>query len=285
MRTQRAGVDFRRVAQTVFAGSTLSASLVIGGGLQAAGLHSQGTHDSVIAVRSSEETAAPGRRPISSRIASARKPIKLAEPAAATTPAPEAAAERPAVATAESDLAAKAPASGPIADAPRQQDATPEVLAAAAPAVAPVMVDGFLYPPSVVADSGANAPARLAAPAVTLQVTESLPQATRGGAIEWRLKLCNTGSEPATNVTAVLFFADGIEPVAATGATASLAAGEVRFEPLEALGPGEIVELQVTGVGTSAGDVQYRAEVVSSDLHEAIAQDGVIQVTDTPASR
>lgn len=141
------------------------------------------------------------------------------------------------------------------------------------------MVDGFLYPPSVVADSGANAPPQLASPAITLQITESLPEARRGGAIEWQLKLCNTGSEPATNVTAVLFFADGIEPVAASGATASLAAGEVRFAPLETLGPGEIVELQVTGVGTSSGDVEYRAEVVSSDLPKAIAHDGVIQVT------
>ena len=78
---------------------------------------------------------------------------------------------------------------------------------------------------------------------------------------------------------AVLFFADGIEPVAASGATASLGAGEVRFDPLETLAPGEIVELQVTGVGTSSGDVQYRAEVVSSDLPETIAHDGVIQVT------
>ena len=142
-----------------------------------------------------------------------------------------------------------------------------------------MMVDGFLYPPSVVADSGANAPAQLAAPAITLQVTESLPEAQRGGHIEWRLKLCNAGSEPATDVHAVLFFADGIEPVAASGATASLGAGEVRFDPLETLGPGEIVELQVTGVGTSSGDVQYRAEVVSSDLPETIAHDGVIQVT------
>jgi hypothetical protein len=268
------------VAQTVFSGSTLSVALLIGGGLQAAAPPSQGTQTTVIAVRSSEATAASGRRPISSRIALARKPIRRAEPPTATTPAVEAAATTAAVAPPQSEIATHAPASGPVADAaPQQLDATPEVPAATAQRVAPVMVDGFLYPPSVVANSGANAPAQLAAPAITLQVTESLPEARRGGPIEWRLKLCNAGSEPATHVHAVLFFADGIEPVAASGATASLGAGEVRFDPLETLAPGEIVELQVTGVGTSSGDVQYRAEVVSSDLPETIAHDGVIQVT------
>ena len=66
---------------------------------------------------------------------------------------------------------------------------------------------------------------------------------------------------------------------AAPAVISELGAGEVRFDPLETLAPGEIVELQVTGVGTSSGDVQYRAEVVSSDLPETIAHDGVIQVT------
>jgi len=147
------------------------------------------------------------------------------------------------------------------------------------------MVNGLLYPPSVVVASGANEPAQLAAPAVKLQITESPKKAAQGGAIDWRLELCNVGSEPATNVTAVLFFAEGIEPVAASGAAASLAAGEVRFDPLETLQPGEIVELLVTGVGTGSGTVRYRAEVVSGELENAISQDGVVQVSHAQGNR
>lgn len=125
-------------------------------------------------------------------------------------------------------------------------------------------------------------PGRLAVeePRVTLEVTESQPLATRGTPIEWRLRLCNTGGEPAREVAAMLFFAEGIEPVAASGQMASLAAGEVRFHPLESLGPGETVELVVTGVATEPGSVAYRAEVLSGDLPEAVASEGEVQVTD-----
>lgn len=300
MSTPQIGAGILRVAQTAFSGSVVSASLLVGASLQAAPPRTAEPAKPAVVARSSQETAATGRRPISSRLASARKPISIPQPAPETAataplaaaaddmPRPTALAELAALAGDATAEAVVAPETG-LADAattePAMQPTLPEPAIQptleAAP-VAPVRVGGLLYPPSVVSDSGANEPARLPAADIRLQVTESHPQAVRGGAIEWRLELCNTGSEPAANVTAVLFFAEGIEPVAASGAAASLAAGEVRFDPLQTLGPGEIVELQVTGVGTGAGEVPYRAEVVSSSQQDPIAQDGSIQVRSTP---
>jgi hypothetical protein len=117
-------------------------------------------------------------------------------------------------------------------------------------------------------------------PRLTLTVVESHVEAEAGRPIEWQLRLCNTGGTAARNVEATLFFAEGIEPVAAAGATAALAAGEVRFDPVPSLPAGGVVELSVTAVGTEAGPVVYRAEVESRDLPGPVAREGVIRVAD-----
>lgn len=297
MRTQRSNARLHRVTRTVLSGAIASASLLNSMSLYAAPAGSRDGSRTAIVARSTDATAATDRKPISVRIASARQPIRIAEPSAGRTVPAEQHAEPVAGPPHDSpnpleQPTPQEPVAGLVDAKPAAEPDTvvpaafpdPEVLESRA-SVAPVMVDGLLYPPSVVVASGANEPARLAAPAVTLQITESPTKAAQGGAIDWRLELCNVGSEPATDVTAVLFFAEGIEPVAASGAAASLAAGEVRFEPLETLKPGEIVELLVTGVGTGSGNVRYRAEVVSYELENAISQDGVVEVSQAQGNR
>lgn len=254
-----------------------------------------------IVAQSDIDTAATGRRPISSRIALARKPISVVpavpdQPPLETIATPAAteqfAAEQPhtpatipggqplGYQTLEA-LAAEPPQPAPhVAALPLEPAAAPSVAEAEQPR--PLSVGRFSYPASIGDELPVPGKPGLLPPAtstVTLRVSEPDPETTQGEAIEWRLQLCNAGSEPAHNVSAMLFFAEGIEPVAASGGEASLAAGEVRFDTLATLGPGEIVELLVTGIGTEAGAIQYRAEVVSSDHPEPVAEDGVVQVT------
>lgn len=288
-------------------GSVLTSSLALlflphgfGGTATAAGPSRSASRYSVVA-QSDIETAATGRRPISTRIALARQPISVVP----------AVPEQPPLETIAEQAAAEAAAvNQPVAAAERSSDQplgyqTLEALAAeparpvphvaaltSEPAAVPpvaetdqtplLSVGGLAYPASAASKLPVPGKPGLLPPAtsaVTLRVSESHPETTEGEAIEWRLQLCNAGSEPAHNVSAMLFFAEGIEPVAASGGEASLATGEVRFDTLASLGPGEIVELLVTGIGTEAGAVQYRAEVISSAQPEPIAQDGVVQVT------
>lgn len=217
-----------------------------------------------VVAQSTEATAATGSLPISARIARARRPIQV-------IPDATIAAETPASAAETVRQNARLPASPAHVAEP----------AAAAPA-APSS-ESFTYPASVAeglpaSSKPAAAPITPAAP-VSLRVLEPMTKAAFGQPIEWRLHVCNNGSEPVGSVTAMLFFAEGIEPVAASGSEASLAAGEVRFAPLALLGPGETVELLITGVGTSAGPVAYRAELVVAGSDDVVAEDGVVQVT------
>lgn len=288
MNTPHTKARRRRAVRTLFSGTAVAASLLVNAGLAAP---PQPVASTIVA-RSSEVTAATGRRPISARIALARKPISIPQPPA-TPPAEEEIPDIQALAHL-SILGAHTPptltSEGASEATQSQPEDVVEPLEAASVAafqtVPQATVGGLLYPPSVVANAHSLEPGMFsAASAVTLNVEESQPRATLGDTIEWRLKLCNTSNEPVTDVTAVLYFAEGIEPVAAGGAEASLAAGEVRFRLPETLTPGEVVELQVTGIGTNSGNIPYRAEVATNKLPKTVAQDGIVQVTGSPQDR
>ena len=108
---------------------------------------------------------------------------------------------------------------------------------------------------------------------------ESPPQAVgEGEAIVLRISVRNLGSEPASAVTATMYFADGIEPVTATGHAADIYPGQVRFNTLQALPAGEVIELMVTAVGTRPGSMAFRGEVDCQELTAALAADGELTI-------
>ncbi|MGA0041238.1 MAG: hypothetical protein ACO3NZ_15450 [Pirellulales bacterium] len=217
-----------------------------------------------VVAQSTEATAATGSLPISARIARARRPIQVIPDATIATEITTSASEK-----------GRQEALPPVSPVPTTEPA----------ATVPTgpRSERFTYPVSVAeglpaGDKTAGAPVMSAAP-VSLRVLEPMTKAAIGQPIEWRLQVYNNGSETVGGVTAMLFFAEGIEPVAASGGEASLAAGEVRFPPLAPRGPGETVELLITGVGTSAGTVAYRAEVVMAGIDDVVAEDGIVHVT------
>ena len=108
---------------------------------------------------------------------------------------------------------------------------------------------------------------------------ESPPQAVgEGEAIVLRISVRNLGSEPASAVTATMYFAEGIEPVTATGHAADIYPGQVRFNTLQALPAGEVIELMVTAVGTRPGSMAFRGEVDCQELTAALAADGELTI-------
>jgi len=108
---------------------------------------------------------------------------------------------------------------------------------------------------------------------------ETPPQAVaEGEAIVLHISVRNLGSEPANAVTATMYFADGVEPVTATGHAADIYPGQVRFNTLQALPAGESIELMVTAVGTRPGSMAFRGEVDCQELTAALAADGSLTV-------
>lgn len=119
----------------------------------------------------------------------------------------------------------------------------------------------------------AGVPARL-----EFNVRESRSLVKEGEQIVMRLAVRNVGGEPAAQVNATLFFAEGIEPVQAIGHSAEVYPGEVRFGTVKEIQPGDSVDLLVTAIGTRPGSVTYRGELECSQLGGRIAREGAVTV-------
>lgn len=119
----------------------------------------------------------------------------------------------------------------------------------------------------------AGVPARL-----EFNVRESRSLVKEGEQIVMRLAVRNVGGEPAAQVNATLFFAEGMEPVQAIGHSAEVYPGEVRFGTVEEIQPGDSVDLLVTAIGTRPGSVTYRGELECSQLGGRIAREGSVMI-------
>jgi hypothetical protein len=266
-------------------GGIICASLLFGTatGTVTANAASKEPEKKQIIAQSTEATAATGRLWISARIALARKPVqRLPKQEEVGLPADQAAAQ---TVDARTTSAAISP---PASDTPAGN--------ATGRTTDERSAGGLLYPSGVAAGLPASTgtaststtqaeEATTAPAAIRLQVVGPQQTTSMGTPLQWRLQLRNTGGMAARNVSAMLFFADGLEPVAASGGPASLAAGEVRFDPLDTVAPGETIELLVTGLSTAPGSVAYRAEVVSSDLEDVPSFDGRVSIAGPAAGR
>lgn len=122
---------------------------------------------------------------------------------------------------------------------------------------------------------------QVAMPRVSLDVRESAIEVAEGDPISFRITVANTGNRPAHDVDTTVYFAEGIEPEAVGGAEATISAGEVRFETIEEIVPGEKVELTVRGSTGPPGIVVYRAEVIARETPGTIAREGAVTILGT----
>jgi hypothetical protein len=119
---------------------------------------------------------------------------------------------------------------------------------------------------------------QVALPRLSLDVRESVLEAAEGDQVSFRILLVNTGNRPAHDIDTTIYFAEGIEPEAFGGAEGSISSGEVRFETIEAIGPGEKVELAVRGRAGPPGIVVYRAEAIARETPGTLAREGAVTV-------
>ena len=116
-------------------------------------------------------------------------------------------------------------------------------------------------------------PARL-----EFNVNESRSVIREGEQIVLRIAVRNVGGEPAQSVAATLFFADGVEPMQAIGQPAEVYPGEVRFDSIDTLPPGDSFNLLVTAIGTRAGSVAYRGELECQQVPDGLACEGAVTI-------
>jgi len=140
-------------------------------------------------------------------------------------------------------------------------------------ATAAVTTVAASFPASADTEPTTQAPAR-----IEFDVRESRSLVNEGEQLVVRIAVRNVGTEPAEQVNATLFFAEGIEPVQAIGHTAEVYPGEVRFDAVPTIPPGDSVDLLVMAVGTRPGSVTYRGELDCERLAGRIAREGAVTV-------
>ncbi len=84
--------------------------------------------------------------------------------------------------------------------------------------------------------------------------------------VPYEIRLENRGTKPVDSCEVVVFFSWGIEPVAAEGAPALIAPGQVIFGRVGPLAPGEVRTLRVLARAETSGNHACRAEVIAPDF-------------------
>lgn len=113
-----------------------------------------------------------------------------------------------------------------------------------------------------------------------LLVSDPVAPAVVGGEVVYELNLVNRGSKVAEEVNVIALFSKDIEPVRAEGHPSQLYPGQVRFDPLAAIRPGETVQLRVYAVAELSGMHRFRAEVHTANSEIKLAQEETTQFID-----
>jgi|LSQX01.3.fsa_nt_gb hypothetical protein len=101
---------------------------------------------------------------------------------------------------------------------------------------------------------------------LTLKVADPSGPIPVGTETEYTLTVENRGSRDAETVEVVAYFSNGIEPISATGASHKIGPGQVVFDAIDAIGPGETKTLTVKARAETTGNHIVRAEIFCKPL-------------------
>jgi uncharacterized repeat protein (TIGR01451 family) len=101
----------------------------------------------------------------------------------------------------------------------------------------------------------------------------------------YEIHITNRGTKAATKINVVAQFSPGIEPIEATGAQAELVPGQVLFEAVPRIDPGQEVTLIVRAKADAQGPKRFRAEVSCEELDtQLVAQETTYFFTDSSSN-
>lgn len=83
--------------------------------------------------------------------------------------------------------------------------------------------------------------------------------------VTYQLTVKNRGTKAANGIDVVMHFSNGIEPTAVEGEENTINPGEVAFQTIDQLGPGEERIFSVTARATVAGTHEFRAQLTCSE--------------------
>lgn len=86
-----------------------------------------------------------------------------------------------------------------------------------------------------------------------------------GDEIQYRIRVKNRGTRTANGVNLVMQFSEGIEPVKADGFRNKITTGQVIFDPITRIEPGQEISLNVTAQAIQSGTHIFRAQLTCPD--------------------
>ncbi|MFM7844802.1 MAG: hypothetical protein ACKPEY_11305, partial [Planctomycetota bacterium] len=95
-----------------------------------------------------------------------------------------------------------------------------------------------------------------------------------GEEVVYELTIVNRGTKAAEDVNVVVQFSSGVEPLAADGGPAELAAGQVVFEPISRLASGQKTVLKVKARAEKAGSHRFRVQVSCDNSETQLVSEG-----------
>lgn len=100
---------------------------------------------------------------------------------------------------------------------------------------------------------------------LVLTVSDPAAPAPIGSDVTYEIVIRNRGSKEATDVRAIAQFSHGIEPQRIEGQSGEVVTGQVLFDPIPRVGPGQEIRLRVIAQASRAGHHRFRTEVRSGD--------------------
>jgi len=120
---------------------------------------------------------------------------------------------------------------------------------------------------------------------LTMDVKDPTGPVPVGDEAVYEVRVRNRGTKEAQNVEVVAFFSRGVEPTAAEGAPNRLAAGQVAFQPIASLAPGEEAVLKIRARAEVAGNHVFRVEARCKPLNVRLVSEATnLYYTEGPAA-
>jgi hypothetical protein len=100
---------------------------------------------------------------------------------------------------------------------------------------------------------------------LVMTIQDPAAPAPVGKEVSYEILIKNRGSRAADDVRAIAQFSHGIEPNRIEGVTGQVMTGQVMFDPIESIGPGEEVRVKVIAVAETGGHHRFRTEIRSGE--------------------
>ena len=100
---------------------------------------------------------------------------------------------------------------------------------------------------------------------LVMTIKDPAAPAPVGSEVGYEIVIHNRGSRAATDVRAIAQFSHGIEPLRLKGHSGEILTGQVLFDPIAKIEPGQEVRLRVVAEAERAGHHRFRSEIRSGD--------------------